>query len=114
VVPRDKQGLEAYVARVSAPRKFSIFWDFEQGSAFRLAGIPIEAKFYLGNAVIARGLFGYTGGSGLGAPVQICMSQRDKTRIDMDLRSALFPTAPQRINHVTTNGSNHHDHIHRH
>ena len=74
----------------------------------------IEAKFHLGNAVIARGLFGYTGGSGLGAPVQICMSQRDKTRIDMDLPSALFPTAPQRINHITTNGSNHHDHIHRH
>ena len=117
VVPRDKQGLEAYVARVSAPSKFSIFWDFEQGSSFRLAGIPIESKFYLvGNAVIARGLFRYTGASGLGAPVRICVSQRDgeETRIDMDLPSALSPTAPQRINHITTNGSNHHDHIHRH
>jgi hypothetical protein len=58
VVHRDKEGLEAYVARVSAPSKFSIFWDFEQGSSFRLAGIPIESEFYLvGNAVIARGLF---------------------------------------------------------
>ena len=58
VVHQDKEGLEAYVARVSAPSKFSIFWDFDQGSSFRLAGIPIESKFYLvGNAVIARGLF---------------------------------------------------------
>jgi hypothetical protein len=33
----------------------------------RLAGIPIESKFYLvGNAVIARGLFEYTGASRAG------------------------------------------------
>jgi uncharacterized protein (DUF302 family) len=93
VVHQDKEGLEAYVARVSAPSKFSIFWDFEQGSSFRLAGIPIESKFYMvGNAVIARGLFRYTGASGLGAPVRICVSQRDgeETRIDLDLPSAFF------------------------
>jgi hypothetical protein len=30
----------------------------------RLAGIPIESKFY---AVIARGLFEYSGAAGLGA-----------------------------------------------
>ena len=54
----DREGLEAYVAAVSAPSKFSIFWEMEQGTTMRLAGIPIDSKFYLvGNAVIARGLF---------------------------------------------------------
>jgi uncharacterized protein (DUF302 family) len=64
----------------------------------RLAGIPIESKFYLiGNAVIARGLFEYTGAAGLGAPVRVCVSQRDgeKTRIDMDLPSAFFSKFPE-------------------
>jgi uncharacterized protein (DUF302 family) len=64
----------------------------------RLAGIPIESKFYLvGNAVIARGLFEYTGAAGLGAPVRICVSQRDgeETRIDMDLPSAFFSKFPE-------------------
>jgi uncharacterized protein (DUF302 family) len=88
----------AYVAKVSTPSKFSIFWEFEQGSSFRLAGIPIESKFYLvGSAVIARGLFRYTGAAGLGAPVRICVSQRDgeETRIDMDLPSAFFSKFPE-------------------
>ncbi len=35
----DRAGLEAYVDEVSAPTK--------QGPAMRLAGIPIESKFYL-------------------------------------------------------------------
>src|ERR1700692_1533504 len=89
----DIKGLMAYVAEVSAPSKFSIFWEMEQGTTMRLAGIPIESKFYLvGNAVIARGLFRYTAASGLGAPVRICVSQRDgeETRIDLDLPSAFF------------------------
>ena len=65
VTHADREGLEAYVAEVSAPSKFSIFWEFEQGSGMRLAGIPVESKFYLvGNAVIARGLFRYTGAAG--------------------------------------------------
>jgi hypothetical protein len=79
--------LEAYVDQVSPPSKFSIFWEMEQDPTMRLAGIPIEPKFYLiGNAVIARGLFRYTGAAGLGAPVRICVSQRDgeETRIDLD------------------------------
>ena len=69
----------------------------------RLAGIPIESKFYLvGNAVIARGLFRYTAASGLGAPVRICVSQRDgeETRIDLDQVSASSPnsrTAPSDV-----------------
>jgi uncharacterized protein (DUF302 family) len=94
----DRAGLEAYVDSVSRPCKFSIFWDFEEGSMMRLAGIPIESKFYLvGNAVIARGLFEYSGAAGLGAPVRICVSQRDgeETRIDMDLPSAFFSKFPE-------------------
>src|ERR1700745_2022888 len=41
----NRAGVEAYVDSTSRP--FSIFWDFEQGSTMRLAGIPIESKFYL-------------------------------------------------------------------
>src|SRR6202023_1691559 len=92
----DRAGADAYVDSTSKP--FSIFWDFEQGSTMRLAGIPIESKFYLiGNAVIARGLFEYSGAAGLGAPVRICVSQRDgeQTRIDMDLPSAFFSKFPE-------------------
>lgn len=98
VANADREGFEAYVAEVSAPSKFSIFWEMEQGSTMRLAGIPIESKFYLvGNAVIARGLFRYTAAAGLGAPVRICVSQRDgeATRIDMDQPSAFFSKFPE-------------------
>src|ERR1700726_2740629 len=93
----NRAGVEAYVDSTSTP--FSIFWDFEQGSTMRLAGIPIESKFYLvGNAVIARGLFEYTGAAGLGAPVRICVSQRDgeQTRIDMDQQVSFFSKFPER------------------
>jgi hypothetical protein len=63
----NRAGVEAYVDSTSKP--MAIFWDFEQGSTMRLAGIAVESKFYLvGNAVIARGLFQYTGAAGLGAP----------------------------------------------
>jgi uncharacterized protein (DUF302 family) len=92
----DRAGVEAYVNSTSTP--FSIFWDFEQGSTMRLAGIPIESRFYLvGNAVIASGLFEYNGAAGLGAPVRVCVSQRDgeETRIDMDLPSAFFRKFPE-------------------
>jgi hypothetical protein len=65
-------GVEAYVESTSKP--MAIFWDFEQGSTMRLAGIPIESKFYLvGNAVIARGLFEYTGAAGLGSRAHLCV-----------------------------------------
>jgi hypothetical protein len=92
----DRVDVKAYVASTSDP--FSILWDFEQGSTMRLAGIPIESKFYLvGNAVIARGLFEYSGAAGLGAPVRVCVSQRDgeETRIDMDIPSAFFSKFPE-------------------
>ena len=94
----NRAGVEAYVDSTSKP--FSIFWDFESiywdfdhGSVMSLAGIPVESKFYLvGNAVIARGLFEHSGAAGLGAPVRICVSQRDgeQTRIDMDNQLSFF------------------------
>ena len=92
----NRAGVEAYVASTSDP--FSIFFDFEQGSTMRLAGIPIESKFYLvGNAVIARGLFEYSAAAGLGAPVRICVSQRDgeQTRIDLDQNVSFFSKFPE-------------------
>jgi uncharacterized protein (DUF302 family) len=95
---RDLAELEAYVEEVSAPSRFSIFWEMNQGPAMRLAGIPIESKFYLvGNAVVARGLFKYTAAAGLGAPVRICVSQRDgeQTRIDLDQVTAFFSQFPE-------------------
>ena len=94
----DRAGLDAYVDQVVTPGQFSIFFDFEQGSSMTLAGLPVESKFYLvGNPVIARGLFRYTGAAGLGAPVRVCISQRDgeQTRIDMDLPSAFFSKFPE-------------------
>jgi uncharacterized protein (DUF302 family) len=94
----DREGLEAYVDQVSAPSKFSIFWEMDQGPAMRLAGIPIESKFYLvGNAVVARDLLRYTAAAGLGAPVRVCVSQRDgeQTRIDLDQVTAFFSQFPE-------------------
>jgi uncharacterized protein (DUF302 family) len=94
----DREGLEAYVDQVSAPSKFSIFWEMDQGPAMRLAGIPIESKFYLvGNAVVARDLFRYTAAAGLGAPVRVCVSQRDgeETRIDLDQVTAFCTQFPE-------------------
>jgi hypothetical protein len=70
----------------------------EQGSTMRLAGIPIESKFYLvGNAVVARDLFRYSAAAGLGAPVRVCVSQRDgeETRIDLDQVTAFFSQFPE-------------------
>jgi uncharacterized protein (DUF302 family) len=98
VVRADREGMEAYVKEVSAPRGFSIFWEMEQGPGMRLAGIPIESKFYLvGNAVTARGLFRYTAAAGLGAPVRVCVSRREgeQTRIDLDQATAFFSKFPE-------------------
>jgi uncharacterized protein (DUF302 family) len=99
----DREGVEAYVDEVSSPSRFSIFWEMEQGSTMRLAGIPIESKFYLvGNAVVARDLFRYSAAAGLGAPVRVCVSQRDgeETRIDLDQVTAfsqLHETRPSDV-----------------
>jgi hypothetical protein len=40
----DREGVEAYVDEVSSPTKFSIFWEMEQGSTMRLAGIPYRVQ----------------------------------------------------------------------
>jgi uncharacterized protein (DUF302 family) len=94
----EQAEFEKYMSEASTPTGFSVFWEFEQGSAMRMAGIPIESKFYLlGNAVTARGLFRYSAASGLGAPVRVCVSQHDgeRTRIDLDLPSAFFSKFPE-------------------
>lgn len=84
--------------QVFKPDPFSLFFKFDQGPAFRLAGIPIESRFYLfGNVTIAQGLFTHSPVSGLGAPVRFCVSQRDgeeETRIDIDEPSSFFSQLP--------------------
>src|SRR6266849_1925331 len=62
-----------------------------------LVTIRSRKSFLVGNAVIARGLFEYSGAAGLGAPVRVCVSQRDgeETRIDMDQNSAFFSKFPE-------------------
>jgi hypothetical protein len=67
----DSEKLAAYVKKVGEPTEFGIFYWLDQGSTQRLAGIPIESRFYLfGNATIAQGLFRYSERAGLGAPVR--------------------------------------------
>lgn len=95
---QDLRSIEDAVAEVSTASRFIIMWELEQGHFFRLSGIPIESKFYLlGNPVIARDLFRYTAAAGLGAPVRVCVSQRDgeDTRIDLDLPTAFFSKFPE-------------------
>jgi hypothetical protein len=94
----DLGALAAYVKEVGEPTGFAIFFQLDQGSTQRLAGIPIESRFYLfGNAMIAGGLFRYSATAGLGAPVRFCVSQRDGeyARIDIDLPSAFFSQFPE-------------------
>ncbi len=93
----DTSKLAAFVRRTGQPTEFAIFFQLDQGSTQRLAGIPIESRFYLfGNATIAQGLFRYSATAGLGAPVRFCVSQRDgeDTRIDLDLPTAFFSQFP--------------------
>jgi hypothetical protein len=93
----DTAKLEAFVRKTGEPTEFAIFFQLDQGSTQRLAGIPIESRFYLfGNATIAQGLFRYSATAGLGAPVRFCVSQQDgaDTRIDIDLPSAFFSQFP--------------------
>jgi hypothetical protein len=94
----DTKKLAAYVKKVGKPTEFAIFFQLDQGSTQRLAGIPIESRFYLfGNATIAQGLFRYSATAGLGAPVRFCVSQRDgeEARIDIDLPTAFFSQFPE-------------------
>src|ERR1700733_14530258 len=43
----DTEELAAYVEQVGEPTEFAIFFWLDQGSTQRLAGIPIESRFYL-------------------------------------------------------------------
>jgi hypothetical protein len=94
----DTAKLAAFVHETGEPTGFGIFFLLDQGSTMRLAGIPIESRFYLfGNATIAQGLFLYSASAGLGAPVRFCVSQRvgEDTRIDIDLPTAFFSQFPE-------------------
>ena len=94
----DTEKLAAYVKQVGEPTEFAIFFSLDQGSTQRLAGIPIESRFYLfGNATIAQGLFRYSARAGLGAPVRFCVSQTDgeDARIDIDLPTSFFSQFPE-------------------
>jgi hypothetical protein len=53
-------GIQAYFQEISGDHEFSIFFKLDQGSTQRLAGFPLDCRFYLiGNAVIVNGLFQY-------------------------------------------------------
>jgi hypothetical protein len=94
----DTEKLAAYVKQVGEPTEFAIFFSLDQGTTQRLAGIPIESRFYLfGNATIAQGLFRYSARAGLGAPVRFCVSQKDgeEARIDIDLPTSFFSQFPE-------------------
>ena len=71
----DQAKLTEFVRRTGEPTEFAIFFQLDQGSTQRLAGSPIESRFYLfGNVSIAQGLFRYSASAGLGAPVRFCVS----------------------------------------
>jgi hypothetical protein len=94
----DQAGIHAYFEELSGDHEFSIFFKLDQGSTQRLAGIPIECRFYLiGNAVIVNGLFRYGATAGLGAPVRVCVSQSEgeEVRIDLDEPTAFFSQFPE-------------------
>ena len=93
----DAGKLAAYAKEVGEPTGFGIFYQLDMGSMMKIAGIPIESRFYLfGNAATGQNLFRYSGTAGLGAPTRFCVSQRgrEKTRIDIDLPSSFFSQFP--------------------
>jgi hypothetical protein len=94
----DQAGIQAYFEEISGDHEFSIFYQLDQGSTQRLAGYPINCRFYLiGNAVIVNGLFEFGAMAGLGAPVRVCISQGEgeDVRIDVDEPSAFFSQFPE-------------------
>jgi len=94
----DQAGIQAYFEEISGDHEFSIFYQLDQGSTQRLAGYPINCRFYLiGNAVIVNGLFEFGAMAGLGAPVRVCISQGEgeDVRIDVDEPTAFFSQFPE-------------------
>jgi hypothetical protein len=94
----DQAGIQKYFEDISGDHEFSIFFQLDQGSTQRLAGYPINCRFYLiGNAVIVNGLFEFGAMAGLGAPVRVCISQGEgeDVRIDVDEPTAFFSQFPE-------------------
>jgi uncharacterized protein (DUF302 family) len=94
----DQAGIKGYFQEISGDHEFSIFFKLDQGSTQRLAGFPLDCRFYLiGNAVIVNGLFQYGATAGLGAPVRVCVSQQEgeDVRIDLDEPTAFFSQFPE-------------------
>ena len=94
----DQAGIQSYFKELSGDHEFSIFFQLDQGSTQRLAGLPVNCRFYLiGNAVIVNGLFEYGATAGLGAPVRVCISQNEgeDVRIDVDEPTAFFSQFPE-------------------
>lgn len=94
----NQAGIQSYFKELSGDHEFSIFFQLDQGSTQRLAGLPVNCRFYLiGNAVIVNGLFEYGATAGLGAPVRVCISQnkREDVRIDVDEPTAFFSQFPE-------------------
>jgi hypothetical protein len=94
----NQAGIQSYFKDVSGDHEFSIFFQLDQGSTQRLAGLPVNCRFYLiGNAVIVNGLFEYGATAGLGAPVRVCISQSEgeDVRIDVDEPTAFFSQFPE-------------------
>ncbi|CAN5582209.1 hypothetical protein BH11ACT6_BH11ACT6_12530 [soil metagenome] len=94
----NQAGIRSYFEEISGDHEFSIFFQLDQGPTQRLAGYPVDCRFYLiGNAVIVNGLFEFGATAGLGAPVRVCVSQ-DKgqdVRIDVDEPTAFFSQFPE-------------------
>jgi hypothetical protein len=94
----DQAGIQSYFKELSGDHEFSIFFQLDQGSTQRLAGLAVDCRFYLiGNAVIVNGLFEHGATAGLGAPVRVCISQNkgQDVRIDVDEPTAFFSQFPE-------------------
>lgn len=87
----DVDAFTSYVAGGAGDHDFAIFFALDQGSAMTLMGDPtLSYLFLIGNAVTAAGLFKFEAGSGLFAPLRVCVAERDGTTfIEYDLPSSL-------------------------
>lgn len=87
----DVEAFKRYVADGAGDHDFAIFYALNQGSAMTLMGDPILSYLFLiGNAVTAAGLFRFEPGTGLFAPLRVCVAERNGTTfIEYDLPSSL-------------------------
>ena len=88
----DAEGLSAYARQIGEPTGFGIFYQLDMGSIMKLAGIPIESRFYLfGDATTGQELFRHSGTAGLGAPTRFCVIAARWRRNANRYRSAKLP-----------------------